>query len=604
MVTKKQEPKKTPLEKPIEPRSINLRIPIPTLNTKLILLLLFLVIIIVVIISIVGYLFLSGYFQTLTTITSEIHSSISQCQGTYSYLVTLSSASGPISGQTIYVYANDSLIEKLNTDQNGKISSTKNIDPTWCGKKINFSFNYTGDYFHKTASNTSSFIIRQPSQLIVELANETKVDDPVQLKLKLVKIPNNSLVGNKIIIVSDDIQLNITTSSNDYAKIDLRWNTTGVKTITAYFGGDEFYEGASIVKKSILVSPQNCSDGTIVGSCSLSLKGYYCNKNKTLVFDCTTCGCQAGLLCVENSCITSEQYLNQIINELQESVVLINNSWVQGSGVIISSQNDQTVVLTNRHVVDPFEDYGGASNLKVTTNDHEVISASQVRYAPQGMDLAVIYLPGKHGKEAKINYSQSYLKGDEVIAIGSPYGLFQSVSKGIVSAVRTDSVNTTNYEYSVVQTDAAINPGNSGGGLFLTTTKELIGINSFGVIKSISEGLNFAIDIKEFPKLGDYNSWSILTVKPRCSDGTLYNACSTEYAGYSCVNGYLYSSCSVCGCWGDYPYCGNNGQCIGCKAGSEWSYIYKVCCPYGWNPNPAGCCPPGTYYSNGYCYNQ
>ncbi len=84
--------------------------------------------------------------------------------------------------------------------------------------------------------------------------------------------------------------------------------------------------------------------------------------------------------------------------------------------------------------------------------------------------------------------------GNDVLAIGTPEGLDWSVSKGIISAVRT-----SNGVY-FVQTDAAINHGNSGGPLILADSGLVVGINSFGFRKNITEGLNFAVSATEIHK--------------------------------------------------------------------------------------------------------
>ena len=84
--------------------------------------------------------------------------------------------------------------------------------------------------------------------------------------------------------------------------------------------------------------------------------------------------------------------------------------------------------------------------------------------------------------------------GDEVIAIGTPMGLDFSVSKGIISSIRKNDGAT------LIQTDCAINSGNSGGPLISVSNGKVVGINSFGVSKRISEGLNFAVSVDDLIK--------------------------------------------------------------------------------------------------------
>ncbi len=147
----------------------------------------------------------------------------------------------------------------------------------------------------------------------------------------------------------------------------------------------------------------------------------------------------------------------------------------QGSGVIISPEGD---VLTNNHVVD------GADSITVTLDDGRTIDAdmSSVLSDP-GSDLAVFKLKDKDEYPyAELGDSDALLVGDWVLAIGSPFGLDQTVTQGIVSAkgrtssdvhIGGDAFFVKNY----IQTTAAINPGNSGGPL-INLEGEIIGLNN------------------------------------------------------------------------------------------------------------------------------
>ncbi|WP_148573144.1 S1C family serine protease [Nocardioides caldifontis] len=154
-----------------------------------------------------------------------------------------------------------------------------------------------------------------------------------------------------------------------------------------------------------------------------------------------------------------------------------------GSGVIISSDGE---ILTNYHVV---EVGGDEPRITVSFNDGSSASASVVGTDPL-TDLAVIKADDVSGlTPAAIGDSDSLDVGEDVVAIGSPFGLQATVTSGIVSSlnrpvtVTGDSGDTT---YPAIQTDAAINPGNSGGPL-VNLAGEVVGINSS--IRTASSGL-------------------------------------------------------------------------------------------------------------------
>ena len=120
----------------------------------------------------------------------------------------------------------------------------------------------------------------------------------------------------------------------------------------------------------------------------------------------------------------------------------------------------------------------------------------KVSYVSREDDFAIIDVNGVDlPKALPICYSNYPTAGEDVIALGSPRGLTNTVTRGIVSALRRsnsdfDSVAMTGS--SLIQTDAAINPGNSGGPL-LNENGEVIGVNTFG--QTSSQGLNFAVSI-------------------------------------------------------------------------------------------------------------
>ncbi len=159
-----------------------------------------------------------------------------------------------------------------------------------------------------------------------------------------------------------------------------------------------------------------------------------------------------------------------------------------GSGVIISKKNG--IILTNNHVVDK------ATAVIVTLNDGERVLAKVIG-KDKDYDIAVLAIDMRHVNakslsELELGDSQKLQVGQEVIAIGSPYGLSQSVSTGIVSALNRSPGDLVPYA-SFIQTDAPINPGNSGGAL-IDASGKLIGINTAILSPTHSSaGIGFAI---------------------------------------------------------------------------------------------------------------
>ena len=147
-----------------------------------------------------------------------------------------------------------------------------------------------------------------------------------------------------------------------------------------------------------------------------------------------------------------------------------------GSGVIVRTDG---YILTNNHVVE------GASILEVELSDDRKFDAKVIGTDIR-TDLAILKIEAKGLVAASLGNSGEMEVGDWVIAIGSPFGLTQTVTAGIVSATNRSDQGITKYD-NFIQTDAAINPGNSGGPL-LNMRGEVIGINT--AIASRSGGYN------------------------------------------------------------------------------------------------------------------
>ena len=155
-----------------------------------------------------------------------------------------------------------------------------------------------------------------------------------------------------------------------------------------------------------------------------------------------------------------------------------------GSGVIIDPKG---LVVTNYHVIE------GASEVKVALSDKREFAADIV-LKDQHSDLAVLRIKGANERFPTLEFANSdaLQVGDVVLAIGDPFGVGQTVTHGIVSAVARTQVGISDYQF-FIQTDAAINPGNSGGPL-VDMSGRLVGINSAIYSRSGgSQGIGFAI---------------------------------------------------------------------------------------------------------------
>ena len=319
---------------------------------------------------------------------------------------------------------------------------------------------------------------------------------------------------------------------------------------TAEFAGSGSSKAAS-VEKTLSISV--CEDGTATSTCS-SRTGYYCNDKAKLVFDCAKCGCASGLSCENNKCISSEDRSAQMVSNIQQSIVKINFTYAGGSGIVLSHDSAEgdirTVVLTNSHVV---QDTPQVSDIHAFSQSGQQASAASIYLAPKNIDLAVVEFQGEIGTPVKIS-TLNFQQGQSVVALGSPLGFQGSVSKGIISNSFPENAN---YSYDVIQTDAAVNPGNSGGGLFLAHDGSLIGVNTYGYVGT--EGLNFAIDIRELDALKPYKEWPQWTNPKLCSDGTPDGYCSLRLQ-YICSQSRLWYACEICGCPEGYS-CYANQEC-------------------------------------------
>lgn len=156
-----------------------------------------------------------------------------------------------------------------------------------------------------------------------------------------------------------------------------------------------------------------------------------------------------------------------------------------GSGVIVSPDG---YILTNNHVID------GATDVRVTFGDKRQLKAKVIGSDPK-TDIAVLKVDGTDFPAITIGDSSKVQVGDYALAIGDPFGVGQTVTMGIISALNRGNLGIEDYE-DFIQTDAPINPGNSGGAL-INDRGELVGINT-AILSGGSggnQGIGFAVPI-------------------------------------------------------------------------------------------------------------
>lgn len=167
-----------------------------------------------------------------------------------------------------------------------------------------------------------------------------------------------------------------------------------------------------------------------------------------------------------------------------------------GSGIIVSENDSELLIVTNNHVVED------ATEITVTFNDGSSCSAS-IKGTDSDYDLAVIAVKlsaisdDTKGKiaTAELGSSDELKLGERAIAIGNALGYGQSVTVGYISALERE-VQMTDNTMNLIQTDAAINPGNSGGAL-LNMSGQVVGINSAKYSDTSVEGMGYAIPISK-----------------------------------------------------------------------------------------------------------
>ncbi|PAF43291.1 Do family serine endopeptidase [Helicobacter sp. 11S03491-1] len=184
-----------------------------------------------------------------------------------------------------------------------------------------------------------------------------------------------------------------------------------------------------------------------------------------------------------NNPMFNDPFFQQFFGDLYSQIPKDRIERALGSGVIISPDG---YIVTNNHVID------GADKITVTLpGSTQEYSATLVGADPDG-DIAVIRINKKDLPFIKFANSSDLRMGDLVFAIGNPFGVGETVTQGIISALNKNGMGINNYE-NFIQTDASINPGNSGGAL-IDSRGALVGINTAIISRTGgNQGIGFAI---------------------------------------------------------------------------------------------------------------
>ena len=167
-----------------------------------------------------------------------------------------------------------------------------------------------------------------------------------------------------------------------------------------------------------------------------------------------------------------------------------------GSGIIISEDG---YIITNNHVISSssassYYTIGEANSIKVTLNGDENKYDAKIVGTDSQTDLAVIKIDKTGLTAAELGSSSSVQVGEFAMAVGSPLGMQNTVTGGMISALNREVTDSDGKTFTLIQTDAAINSGNSGGAL-VNSQGQVIGINTLKVSSTGVEGMGFAIPI-------------------------------------------------------------------------------------------------------------
>jgi len=187
----------------------------------------------------------------------------------------------------------------------------------------------------------------------------------------------------------------------------------------------------------------------------------------------------------EENPLLQDPFFRRFFNLPQQKQMQERETQATGSGVIVDAEHGY--VLTNGHVVE------NATSIEVTTKDNRRFPARLMGRDPE-TDVAVMQISAQGLPAVPIGDSDRLQVGDFVLAIGNPFGLGQTVTSGIVSALGRSGLGIEGYE-DFIQTDASINPGNSGGPL-VNLQGQMVGINTAILAPGGGNiGIGFAVPI-------------------------------------------------------------------------------------------------------------
>ncbi|MEW6721815.1 MAG: trypsin-like peptidase domain-containing protein [Candidatus Micrarchaeota archaeon] len=441
----------------------------------------------------------SGIFAKGSALALQADVEPQNCTGTASLSAELRDSDGQrVPDALIRLYAGNDLLDSLYTDRNGMVRTEVPLHPSWCGRGIGFRAEFAGNARAKAASAGKNAIVRAPVALSLEAPGSAPEGEEFVVRAGLTNAATGMPLAGKQVSLGTLVLL---TGANGTAEFLVAFNESGEETLRAVFAGDDFLEPGESETVVVAIEPPACDGGIPVGACA---GRYMCNEELELEFDCQSCGCGDGRMCIEGACVTENERIQMLIARLQKSNVKVMSDGGIGSGVIIGKNGSDMLVLTNRHVVDPDFARIANGNIEIINFSEEVSRPRRILIAPNQLDMAVLVVGEEIGPPAVVYEGEKPKTGAEVVVLGSPLGIPNSASKGIISNfVLTNT--SGGFDYEVIQTDAAVNPGSSGGGLFLSSDGRLIGITSFKLTitrSQLAEGLGFAIPvtlISDFP---------------------------------------------------------------------------------------------------------
>lgn len=253
---------------------------------------------------------------------------------------------------------------------------------------------------------------------------------------------------------------------------NLQWDTAGKNILTCKWADD--FEGNSI---ALTIDP------LIVGTDTITITSNKTNDKLFIKVNITDKP-------KDKKALTAEEIYEQCGQSTVEIYAYFSGEESLGSGFYV----DKDMIVTNYHVIE------GAEKITVKTYDGKIVKIKTIIGFDKELDLAILGID-KHSTPLTISQDRVAV-GQDVYAIGSPFGLTGTMSKGMVTTASRDMDNKVDY----IQIDASISPGNSGGPL-INKYGEVIGVNTMYIVDG--QNLNFAINIRELQKINTNKSMTI-----------------------------------------------------------------------------------------------